>query len=42
MRGRKSGQGHRTKRKNIKAAKAEGKSLKKFLKEKKAKKDKDK
>ena len=35
MRGRKSGQGHRRKRKNIKAAKAQGKSLKKFLKDKK-------
>lgn len=34
MRGRKSGQGHRLKRKNIKNAKAEGKSLKKFLKKK--------
>lgn len=39
MRGRKSGQGHRLKRKDIKAAKKEGKPLKKFLKDKK---DKDK
>jgi hypothetical protein len=37
MRSRKSGQGHRLKRKDIKAAKAERKSLKKFLKEKKDK-----
>jgi hypothetical protein len=35
MRSRKSGQGHRLKRKNIKEAKAEGKTLKKFLKDKK-------
>ena len=35
MRGRKGGQGHRLKRKDIKAAKAEGNSLKKFLKDKK-------
>lgn len=34
MRGRRSGQGHRKKRKNIKDAKKEGKSLKKFLKDK--------
>ncbi len=40
MRGRKSGQGHRLKREDIKAAKAEGKSLKQFLKDKKPKKDK--
>ncbi len=37
MRGRKSGQGHRLKRLEIRAAKAEGKSLRKFLKDKKDK-----
>lgn len=37
MRGRKSGQGHRLKRENIRIAKAEGKSLKKFLNDKKKK-----
>lgn len=43
VRSRKSGQGHRLKRKDIKAAKAEGKPLKKYLKDKKDKeKDKDK
>lgn len=43
MRSRKSGQGHRRKRKNIKEARKAGKSLKKYLKEKKEKdKDKDK
>ena len=35
MRGRKSGQGHRLKRRDIKKARIEGKSLKMFLKEKK-------
>ena len=37
MRGRKSGQGHRRKRRDIRDAKAKGKSLKKFLKDKKGK-----
>lgn len=37
MRGRKSGQGHRLKRLEIRDAKAEGKSLKKFKKDKKEK-----
>ena len=37
MRGRKSGQGHRLKRQDIRTAKAEGKSLKKFKKDKKGK-----
>jgi len=37
VRSRKSGQGHRLKRQDIKAAKAEGKTLKKFLKDKKDK-----
>lgn len=37
VRSRKSGQGHRLKRKAIKAAKKVGKSLKKFLKDKKEK-----
>ena len=37
MRTRKSGQGHRLKRKDIKIAKSQGKSLKMFLKDKKDK-----
>lgn len=39
MRGRKSGQGHRLKRADIKEAKAKGKSLRKFRKDKKEKQD---
>jgi len=41
MRARRSGQGHRQKRKDIKEAKRLGVRLHKFLKEKKDKKDKD-
>ncbi len=37
MRGRRGGQGHRQLRQDIRTAKEEGKSLKKFLKEKKDK-----